>query len=67
MRAPCKDCPRREVGCHSKCDDYIKFDAENKARLASMAGKSDLDTYRIDMVRTYRKKRRRFRKIYAND
>ena len=23
--APCKNCKDRYVGCHSKCDKYIKF------------------------------------------
>lgn len=25
MRGPCKDCPDRVVGCHSKCEKYKKF------------------------------------------
>lgn len=31
----CKDCEKRYVGCHSKCDTYIaekKADAERKAK-----------------------------------
>ena len=24
-KAPCKDCPRRELGCHSTCIDYISY------------------------------------------
>lgn len=23
--SPCKDCEKREVGCHSKCAKYMKF------------------------------------------
>ncbi len=23
--APCKDCEKRKIGCHSSCDDYLKF------------------------------------------
>ena len=23
--APCKDCPDRYVGCHSKCEKYLSF------------------------------------------
>lgn len=26
MEAPCKNCKAREVGCHSKCEEYKKFD-----------------------------------------
>lgn len=25
MTAPCKDCPRREVGCHAKCKEYLEY------------------------------------------
>ena len=24
----CKDCPEREVGCHSKCEAYLKYRAK---------------------------------------
>ena len=24
-QSPCKDCPDREVGCHSKCQKYAEF------------------------------------------
>lgn len=23
--APCKDCEKRYLGCHSSCDDYISY------------------------------------------
>ena len=23
--APCQDCPRREMGCHARCEDYIQY------------------------------------------
>ena len=26
--APCKDCTKRELGCHDRCDDYKLFKAE---------------------------------------
>jgi hypothetical protein len=25
MGAPCKNCARREVGCHSTCEDYKEY------------------------------------------
>lgn len=28
MTAPCKDCDRRHPGCHSECEDYKTFRAE---------------------------------------
>ena len=24
-KAPCKDCPDRQVGCHSTCEKYLTF------------------------------------------
>lgn len=32
MNVPCKDCPDRNAGCHSKCERYAEFDKENKLR-----------------------------------
>ena len=31
--APCKDCPDRYPGCHSKCEKYQAFYRENEKRL----------------------------------
>ena len=25
MKGPCKNCERREQGCHSRCPDYAKY------------------------------------------
>ena len=41
----CKDCPNREVGCHSKCKRYKDFKAEcekkSEARRKDQQGWSD--------------------------
>lgn len=29
MDAPCKDCTRREVGCHGKCESYVEWQKEH--------------------------------------
>ena len=33
---PCKDCPERQLGCHSSCSKYLRYrkevDKENKIR-----------------------------------
>lgn len=26
LQAPCKDCEKRYMGCHSKCAEYIEYD-----------------------------------------
>lgn len=32
MTPPCKNCPDREVGCHSTCGRYAEFVAWNEER-----------------------------------
>lgn len=31
MIYPCKDCQKRQMGCHSKCEDYAVMLEETKA------------------------------------
>lgn len=26
MNSPCKDCPDRQMGCHSNCEKYLSYD-----------------------------------------
>lgn len=30
MKPPCRDCTRRVENCHSQCEEYAKYKAENK-------------------------------------
>lgn len=59
--APCYNCPKRVVGCHSICDAYTAFDRERKAeialerRLRATRAEADLTAFRKAMKR---KKRR---------
>ena len=43
MEAPCRNCEKRELYCHSKCKKYIEFDEfrqrERKRRHAEYAMK----------------------------
>ena len=32
MNVPCYGCERREIGCHSSCDDYTIFTAEKERK-----------------------------------
>lgn len=36
MKAPCKDCPDREVGCHGKCESYAQFKAERNKEIETI-------------------------------
>ena len=43
-RVVCKDCNRRNPGCHSKCQDYISFREELKEYNESKKKESDILT-----------------------
>ena len=33
---PCKDCEKRTLGCHSTCEEYIRFSTERREMLDKM-------------------------------
>ena len=41
--SPCKDCKKRELGCHSICTDYIGFhlDRSTELKQVKLAKKKD--------------------------
>ena len=41
--APCKDCPERQVGCHSKCRKYADWSEQMKKNRIEIT-----NTYRAD-------------------
>lgn len=49
MLVPCKDCPDRHIGCHAKCEKYIKFKEESaeieKRRKADVQSWLDFKAY----------------------
>ena len=56
--APCKNCKDRYVGCHSKCDKYIKFKKDlRKAKYQEKIDKKIEDDiwYTINEVRKGRR------------
>lgn len=62
--SPCRNCPKRETGCHARCSDYGDWrkekDEENK-RIRE--GKARLDcTYNANAVKEMFRKQRRKRK-----
>ena len=42
MKVPCKNCPDRHSKCHSECEKYKKFIAENEKRKSCMRAENDL-------------------------
>lgn len=52
--APCKDCSKRCVGCHSTCEDYIDWKAEHDAereRIRRQKLSTCLATKRYERIR----------------
>ena len=29
-KAPCKDCEKRELGCHGRCEEYAEYKKQNE-------------------------------------
>ncbi len=44
MKAPCKNCDRRQPGCHSVCAEYKQYDAERAKIRAERALNRQCDT-----------------------
>lgn len=36
LKAPCKNCTDRVLGCHDKCKRYIEFKTERKKELSAL-------------------------------
>lgn len=59
---PCKDCTDRQVGCHGKCEKYIKWKKENiKSQIEytnALKGERAAEDVRIRGAEKYKKRRR---------
>lgn len=63
MKAPCKDCENRYVGCHGRCEKYLEFKKANDERLKQKSLEIDADQYAIDnTMRIRRSWQRRIRR-----
>lgn len=47
--APCKDCPRRKVGCHSKCSEYQAYRAYLDSLLERKFWENEANGYAIEL------------------
>jgi hypothetical protein len=61
MAKCCIDCTKRYVGCHSKCEDYLKFrrelDEKNEARIKAKQEEDRYISYCVDVNRRVKRKR----------
>ena len=59
VSSPCKDCMDREVGCHSTCEKYIKYQKEkdeyNKKVRDAKSRENDIVSFKVDSIRQYKK------------
>ena len=63
MKAPCKDCEKRYIGCHGRCEKYLEFKKANNERLKQKSLEVDADQYAIDnTMRIRRSWQRRIRR-----
>lgn len=61
MTAPCKDCARREIGCHASCEEYLCYfngrKEYNQARHNAVCANGFTDSY----AKILKKRKKRFR------
>ena len=48
MNPPCRNCPRRTVGCHGSCDDYQAYKADREAQYEQRRAARDVTDARSD-------------------
>lgn len=56
MMPPCKDCPKRKLGCHDRCEEYRQFKAERQAAIDR--AKADHEVSRSEFERYQTRYRR---------
>ena len=42
MKVPCKNCERRQIGFHGKCDEYKAFKEEHNAAVNALRTNEDV-------------------------
>lgn len=62
MMSPCKDCPDRFVGCHSKCERYQAYSDKVKVVRERRERDNDFIGYQREQQRKQIRIKRRFGK-----
>jgi len=58
--SPCKDCGKRAIGCHAKCQDYIGWKAEQQTHMERRKeALEDMDTTIRELERMKRRRNNR--------
>lgn len=65
----CKDCTKRQIGCHSTCSDYIKQHAErqklNKLMYNEKRKHYDVNSYKLNVIAKSDKRKSKTRVSYT--
>lgn len=49
VKPPCeRDCPRRTVGCHTKCAPYLEYEEAKRAEYRENGAERDRNAYTAD-------------------
>ena len=60
IKVPCKNCERRELGCHDNCPDYLTYRAEldevNRQKREQNALEQRVTSYQVEKILDNRKK-----------
>ena len=49
VKPPCeRDCPRRAVGCHAKCELYLEYEEAKQAEYRANGAERDRNAYTAD-------------------
>lgn len=57
----CKNCPAREPGCHSWCEDYIEAKKEHEKAKAWLRAEESINSYKAAVVERIRENKRKRR------
>lgn len=57
--SPCKDCDKRQVGCHGSCEEYTEYLAKRRAEWEQIQTERDkdrrLDSYEVRRAQRFRR------------
>lgn len=59
MKAPCKYCEKRYVGCHGRCEKYLEYYKANQERLESIKKANESIGYQSELSIRIKKHTRR--------
>lgn len=48
LKPPCQNCQKREPGCHSSCEEYIKYERQNNLLREKRAKENEFTGVIID-------------------